>query len=478
MVDTPAAWRLARRSRPNASCPRQPCISTRAPARAAATAWLAPLPPGNCANLPPETVSPGAGRRSTYTTRSVLMLPKTYTRPSMRRSAAAVTLARAVAGTWRTQARGRAMTVLARRATCYDPSTHERHRARESIRPEELRGPDPPVLDGQPALRPPAQRRRQDVRHRHPAAERHGRPAHGPRPEQLAAGHRGALPPDARRRDALGAGLRPRGHRHPARRGEGAEEARHGTARDRPGEVRRGDLEGHPRAPRHHREPAQAARLLLRLGARALHARRGPLRAPCARSSCRCTRRASSTGATTSSTGAPRAARPSPTTRSSTRSGTGRCTATATRSPTGPARSPSPPPGPRPCSATPAVAVHPDDPRYKHLVGKTLVLPLVGPEDPHHRRSRGRPGLRHGRREGDPGPRPRGLRDRPPARPRDHQHPHPGREAERQRARALPGPDRGQGAGEGGRGPRGGRPVRAAKRTTCTRSATATAATP
>ena len=32
----------------------------------------------------------------------------------------------------------------------------------------------------------------------------------------------------------------------------------------------------------------------------------------------------------------------------------------------------------RPCSATPAVAVHPDDERYKILVGKNVILPLVG----------------------------------------------------------------------------------------------------
>ena len=35
----------------------------------------------------------------------------------------------------------------------------------------------------------------------------------------------------------------------------------------------------------------------------------------------------------------------------------------------------SPRPGPRRCSAIRRVAVHPDDPRYKHLIGKTVDLP-------------------------------------------------------------------------------------------------------
>ena len=38
--------------------------------------------------------------------------------------------------------------------------------------------------------------------------------------------------------------------------------------------------------------------------------------------------------------------------------------------------------GPRRCSATPAVAVHPDDERYKHLIGRTVELPLTGREIP------------------------------------------------------------------------------------------------
>lgn len=44
-----------------------------------------------------------------------------------------------------------------------------------------------------------------------------------------------------------------------------------------------------------------------------------------------------------------------------------------------------------------AVAVHPDDERYTHLVGKTLILPLVGREIPGHRRRIRRQGVRHRR---------------------------------------------------------------------------------
>ena len=37
-----------------------------------------------------------------------------------------------------------------------------------------------------------------------------------------------------------------------------------------------------------------------------------------------------------------------------------------------------PPPGSRRCSATPRVAVHPEDERYRHLVGREIELPLIG----------------------------------------------------------------------------------------------------
>ena len=52
-----------------------------------------------------------------------------------------------------------------------------------------------------------------------------------------------------------------------------------------------------------------------------------------------------------------------------------------------------------------AVAVHPEDDRYKHLVGKTVILPIIGPGDSHRgRRVRG-PRIRQRRGEDDAGPR-------------------------------------------------------------------------
>src|ERR1051326_4045700 len=50
------------------------------PARAALTAWLAPLPPGAVRNSPPNNVSPGAGRRLSLMTMSVFELPMTQIR--------------------------------------------------------------------------------------------------------------------------------------------------------------------------------------------------------------------------------------------------------------------------------------------------------------------------------------------------------------------------------------------------------------
>jgi len=47
---------------------------------AAATAWLAPLPPGEKAAAPPSTVAPGAGRRGTVTEMSMFRLPSTVSR--------------------------------------------------------------------------------------------------------------------------------------------------------------------------------------------------------------------------------------------------------------------------------------------------------------------------------------------------------------------------------------------------------------
>lgn len=66
-----------------------------------------------------------------------------------------------------------------------------------------------------------------------------------------------------------------------------------------------------------------------------------------------------------------------------------------------------------------AVAVHPDDERYAHLVGREIELPLTGRRHPDRRGPPRRSGVRHRRRQGDPGPRPERLRDRAAARPAD-----------------------------------------------------------
>ncbi len=50
-----------------------------------------------------------------------------------------------------------------------------------------------------------------------------------------------------------------------------------------------------------------------------------------------------------------------------------------------------------------AVAVHPDDDRYRHMVGKTVELPLTGQADPDRGRRARRSRVRHRRGEGDPG---------------------------------------------------------------------------
>jgi hypothetical protein len=76
---TPSAARLARSRVPGSSSPNAPTNVVSAPARAAAVAWLLPLPPAWVANPVASTVSPGAGIRSTWLTRSRLPLPTTTT---------------------------------------------------------------------------------------------------------------------------------------------------------------------------------------------------------------------------------------------------------------------------------------------------------------------------------------------------------------------------------------------------------------
>jgi hypothetical protein len=81
---TPSATSAARSARPKSSSPTQPAIRTPmpdgVPSRAAATAWLAPFPPGANAAAPPSTVAPGPGRAGTVTEMSMLRLPSTVSR--------------------------------------------------------------------------------------------------------------------------------------------------------------------------------------------------------------------------------------------------------------------------------------------------------------------------------------------------------------------------------------------------------------
>ena len=76
-VDRPRLAGAATASSPRSSSPTAPTIRTRAPSRAAETAWLAPLPPPWRSNVPPATVSPGRGSVAAVTTRSTLTEPTT-----------------------------------------------------------------------------------------------------------------------------------------------------------------------------------------------------------------------------------------------------------------------------------------------------------------------------------------------------------------------------------------------------------------
>ena len=87
-----------------------------------------------------------------------------------------------------------------------------------------------------------------------------------------------------------------------------------------------------------------------------------------------------------------------------------------------------------------AVAVNPDDDRYSHLVGRSAVLPVLGPRPAGDRGRHGGPGVRHRRAQGDARPRPQRLRDRPSPRPRHRQRDGTRRHDERERR-----PVRGQG---------------------------------
>ena len=82
----PSLASVALSVRPKSSSPTQPTIRTRipesAPSLAAATAWLAPFPPGAMAAAPPRTVAPGPGSAGTVTEMSIFRLPSTVSRAS------------------------------------------------------------------------------------------------------------------------------------------------------------------------------------------------------------------------------------------------------------------------------------------------------------------------------------------------------------------------------------------------------------
>ena len=95
---------------------------------------------------------------------------------------------------------------------------------------------------------------------------------------------------------------------------------------------------------------------------------------------------ASSTARTGSSTGARATERRSPTSRSSTRTKTTRCRTSSIRWPTAPATSPIATVRPATILADVAVAVHPDDERYRGFVGKEVDRPLRRATCARHRR--------------------------------------------------------------------------------------------
>ena len=80
-----------------------------------------------------------------------------------------------------------------------------------------------------------------------------------------------------------------------------------------------------------------------------------------------------------------------------------------------------------------AVAVNPADERYRHLIGKTAILPLVGRPLADHRRRLRQDRLRLRRPEDHARPRPERLRDRAPPRPRGGQRHRRGRPHDRGR---------------------------------------------
>ncbi len=84
-----------------------------------------------------------------------------------------------------------------------------------------------------------------------------------------------------------------------------------------------------------------------------------------------------------------------------------------------------------------AVAVHPDDERYRHLIGRRAAPAARGSRHTHHRRRLCRPGVRQRLRQDHARARLQRLRSRTAARLAHDQHHDAGSRAQRQRSRGL-----------------------------------------
>ncbi|CAA9462426.1 MAG: Valyl-tRNA synthetase, partial [uncultured Solirubrobacteraceae bacterium] len=121
----------------------------------------------------------------------------------------------------------------------------------------------------------PGRLRGRELLDRDPAAQRHGRAAHGSCPQRLDPGHADPLPADARAAGEVDPRDRPRGHRGPDPGRAGAQERGQQPPGDRPRVLHPACVGLAQRLRLDHHRAVQAAGRLLRLRAGALHARRG-----------------------------------------------------------------------------------------------------------------------------------------------------------------------------------------------------------
>ena len=261
------------------------------------------------------------------------------------------------------------------------------------------------------------------------------------------------LPPDARRRHAVAARRRPRQHRravrprpdHRRRGGEprirwaaSATSSGCGSSWTRRATSSASSTDGSGRA-----STGRAS------GSRWMTSARGRCASPSSGSGTP----GSSTAARRSSTGARAAGRRSATSRTSTARRRGRCGRSAITSRARMGRRTRTrwisvaTTRPETILGDTAVAVHPDDDRYRDLVGREAILPFVGRRLPIVADAIGPARVRHRRGEDHAGARLRRLRARPPPRPADDQRPRRGGADQRERrrvrrARPIRGPSR------------------------------------